>query len=459
MGRLFWKFFISIWLAQLVAVLGISGAIWIKDRNHAIRTQNIELGPPANFLLDASASILRVAGADGLRELLRQNLREQVYAVDDDGQEILGREVDPETLRQARELHARNGNLRALRTIEDAQRRQWLVFVGKRHHSAPPRPGTAAQSGRRPMHGDLPHFPFMPMIFALLASLASAAVLAWHFAKPIRLLRAAFDAAASGDLSTRVGPGMGKRRDELTDLARDFDRMAGRVQDLVEDQRRLLHDVSHELRSPLARLQAAVGLARQRPEKAAASFDRMERESARMNGMIGELLTLSRMEAGVPGAMDEVFAIDELVAAIVDDARFEAQALGKHVRLDLKHSALVRGSAELLQRAIENVVRNALRHTAPGTTVEIDIERDDGKPRVRVGIRDHGEGVPEQELDAIFRPFVKGSNASPRAEGHGLGLAIADRMIRAHQGAIHARNAAGGGLHVGIELPCCEGEA
>lgn len=450
MGRLFWKFFISIWLAQVLAIVVISGAFWLKENSDAQIAGSIEQGPPAHFLLDASEATLRTGGIEALRNLLRVNPREKVYAISVGGHELLGREVNPETLKQVRTLQARNTDAAALRTLI-VHGEEWLLFVGRR---GPP-PAASLINGVGPGgrgKGGPPRWRFMPEIFALVGSLAAAGVLAWYFAKPIRHLRSAFDDVASGKLDARVGPAVGKRRDELADLARDFDRMAERLQDLVEGQRRLLHDVSHELRSPLARLQAAVGLARQSPDKAVSSLDRIERESTRMNVMIGELLTLARLEAGVFGALNELVALDELLVAVVDDARFEANASDKDVLLDAVPARAVRGNPELLHSAIENIVRNAVRHTADGTAVEVLLWQD--RPdRVRITIRDHGDGAAEEELKDIFLHFVRGHNAH-RQTGHGLGLAIADRVIRAHGGAVNARNAPGGGLEVAVELPC-----
>jgi two-component system OmpR family sensor kinase len=290
------------------------------------------------------------------------------------------------------------------------------------------------------------------MLAGVLASFISAALLAWHFAKPIRNLRSAFDAVAAGKLEARIVPAMGARRDELADLGQDFDHMAARLQELVEGQRRLLHDVSHELRSPLARLQAAIGLARQRPEKTETMLERIERESARMDGMIGELLTLSRLEAGVSGLMDDNVDLCELVAELAEDARFEARAAGKDVIFHHGAHATVRGRAELLHSAIENVVRNAVRHTPPSSNVVVTVDCSEADDEVHVAVRDHGSGVPEEELDAIFKPFVRSSTAQA-LPGHGLGLAIAQRVVKAHGGTISASNAEGGGLRVEIRLP------
>lgn len=463
-GRLFWKFFLSIWLAQAIAVFAISGSIWVRDRDRAQRAANIELGPPAHFMMDAAEVALRAGGLPSLRDLLQQGWRERIFAVDAQGRDLLGRAIDPATVGHARQLRQQNSDTRAIRMLTAPDGSEWLVFAGKRPpppEGAPPHDGAPPPRGDRPPPGEHPpppprggsYFPFNQMALAMLASLASASILAWYFAKPIRHLRSAFDAAAAGKLDTRIGPAIGRRRDDLADLAHDFDRMAAQLQMLVDGQRRLLHDVSHELRSPLARLQAAIGLVRQRPEKADAWLDRIERECARMDKMIGELLTLSRLETGVVTGLNETLSIGELVACIIDDARFEARAEGKDVSLDDDCLAFVNGRAELLHSAIENVVRNAIRHTRQGSQVQVSVRRSEPENAVNIAVRDHGAGVPGEELDAIFQPFVQGSNSAVRSHGYGLGLAIAKRVVQAHGGTIAAANAEGGGLLVEIMLP------
>jgi len=218
-------------------------------------------------------------------------------------------------------------------------------------------------------------------------------------------------------------------------------------------QQRLLHDVSHELRSPLARLHAAIGLARQRPENAAASLDRIEFEADRMNDLVGELLTLSRIEAGVAITGQSNIDLMDLVAGIVEDARFEGQQEGQDVVLTVAAPALVRGRVELIHRAIENVVRNAMRHTPPGETVEVRIESHGG--RVRVTVLDRGPGVSTSMLTDMFKPFVRAAH-SPCGEGYGLGLAIAQRVVETLDGSIEASHREGGGLSVAMEFPLAQ---
>ncbi|HJV50222.1 MAG TPA: ATP-binding protein [Noviherbaspirillum sp.] len=444
MGRLFWKFFLSIWAAQCAAALAISASFWLK--NHARNAQEFDQSPPAVLMLDSAAATLRFGGAPALQDLLRQPHGNRIYAIDQRGNDILGRTIDQGLLAHARrQLERADARPHAVRIAAGADGMRYLLFVPWTDRSF-------GHGGPRPPR-DTWHFPLVPMLFTMLACVVSALLLAWYFAKPIRSLRAAFDAAASGDLDARIAPAMGTRRDELAELGRDFDRMASRLHMLVDGQRRLLHDVSHELRSPLARLQAAIGLARQRPERIDTSLERIERESVRMDRLVGELLTLSRLEAGVVGAIGERVNIGELAADIVDDARFEAEHEGKTVELADCGRAVVAGYAELLHSAIENVVRNAIKHTVKGSSVSVAVDADTAAGWAHVVVRDMGPGVPEDELDKIFRPFFRSIRPGKNTEGYGLGLAIAKRVIEAHQGSISASNLDTGGLCVAISLP------
>jgi two-component system, OmpR family, sensor kinase len=455
-GRLFWKFFFASWLVQALAVLALSTGVWFKDKNTARRDARVNLGPQAAFAVDAAAQTLRFGGMPALRALLQEHNGLAVYAVDGNGHELLERATTPALLQQLHQLHDSDPAAHALQEVK-AEDQTWFLFAARQPRD-PAQPNAHAfggQNGQRGLRSHRPPrepaFPVMPMVLAMMGSLISAALLAWHFAKPIRRLRQAFDDIAAGKFDTRIGH-PGKRGDELTDLGRDFDRMAHRLESVLQAQRQLLHDVSHEMRSPLARLQAAIGLARQRPDRVDTWLDRIERESMRMDGMIGEVLALARLDGGAdPQTQDEI-SVDELAAQVMDDARFEAQAAGKSVVLEPGGPATVRGSAELLHSAIENVVRNAVKHTADGSEVRTSVACDRAAGVVRVTVCDQGPGVPEEELGLIFRPFQRGSQNGD-LPGHGLGLAIAERVVQSHGGEISARNREGGGLCVEIVLP------
>jgi two-component system OmpR family sensor kinase len=293
--------------------------------------------------------------------------------------------------------------------------------------------------------------PLTPLVAGSVVSLVFAGLLARSFSRPIRSLRDAFEALIDGRLDTRIGAAIGKRDDELADLARDFDRMALRLQTSFETQRALLHDISHELRSPLARLQATGDLIRQQPQRAPDLVERIERETARIDRLVGEILMLARVDAGSVARRHDPVDLDELVREVADDAGFEATA-GCTTEIDASLPLLVDGDRELLGRALENVVRNAIRHSNANAEVWIRATTDDSTRSVRVTVRDRGPGVDPSELEAIFAPFVRRA-AADGPDGYGLGLAIARRVIDAHGGRVFASNHPDGGLLVTIELP------
>lgn len=303
--------------------------------------------------------------------------------------------------------------------------------------------------------GQAPHH-FMREVRLVLLVLVTALVsflLARVLTRPIRTLRDATHKIAAGDTSVRVGRVAGAG-DEIAALAADFDRMTARIEDLLHARERLLRDVSHELRSPLARLQVALGIARQRatPEMMPL-LDRMERESERLGELISLVLSMARLEQAHEIAQPAEVRLDELVRALASDASFEAEASDRAVRVVKDEPASVRGDAELLRQAAENVVRNAVRFAPPGTDVEIELERVNGSA-VELRVRDHGPGVPEAALGEIFRPFTRVDEARDRVSGGaGIGLAITERAVRLHEGSVAAANAEGGGLVVTIRLP------
>jgi signal transduction histidine kinase len=269
-------------------------------------------------------------------------------------------------------------------------------------------------------------------------------------AKPAAALQQAAQRMAAGDLSARVGGAYPLARDELGLLAREFDHMAERIEALVAHERAVLQDVSHELRSPLARLQLILELARQEGGGAGAEhFGRAEREIARLDLLIGELLALTRMEADLPGMALETVDLGALAAECVDEARLEADAHGAPLRLDAPQPLEVSGNPQLLARALDNLLANAIKFGA-GAEILVSLRKDGAG--ATLSVRDHGPGVPEAELPRLFRLFFRGSNAA-RAEGHGLGLAIVQRIVRAHGGEVDAANASGGGLCITLSLP------
>jgi Signal transduction histidine kinase len=280
-------------------------------------------------------------------------------------------------------------------------------------------------------------------------------VLARHIAAPIDRLRSATKKIAREQLETRIDRDVLNRGDELADLGRDFNGMADRIEHLVTAQRQLLSDVSHALRSPLARLNVALGLARRHSVAGIAEhLDRIELETERLNTLIGQLLTMARVDSGV-GLERKVFDVAALVDEVAMDADYEARARGCVVAVSGERNCLVTGAADLIRGAVENVVRNAVRHTADGTRVEISLERREGArgPSVLINVRDRGAGVPDKVVPRLFVPFYRGPHTDNNQNGTGLGLAITRRVFEVHGGSATAANADGGGFVVSLELP------
>jgi two-component system sensor histidine kinase CpxA len=301
------------------------------------------------------------------------------------------------------------------------------------------------------------HTPGLGIAIAILTSGLVCFLLARSLTAPIVRLRAATRKLAKGELSARAGPTGAHRRDEIAELVRDFDAMAERLENLVNAQSRLLNDISHELRSPLARLSVALGLARQRtgPE-VAGNLNRIELEANRLNELIGRLLTLARMEEGDQPTPMAPIRLGDLVCEVAKDAEFEAQGRHCQVRCEVVQDAVVLGNSALLHSAIENVVRNAMRYTHEGTEIEIEVQRADlaNGAEAIIRVSDHGPGVPEPALSKLFRPFYRIDDARNRQTGGvGLGLSITERAVRLHGGSVAAQNRAGGGLIVEIRLP------
>lgn len=425
MGRLFWKLFFAFVAALAVAALLVALAlslIWPRE-GRGPRPQSVLMADTVEVLLREQGPPATVA----LLEIWRAQQVPLPLLVRPDGSELFGRAVSAERLDTARVV-----------SIEGAQ---WKVLAAARGD----RPPSAA--GGLP----LPPPPFLEVVALLIGALTFSAALAWYLSRPVRHLSQAFDALAGGDLSVRTAARIGRRRDEIADLGRGFDRMAARIEQLVDAQRRLLHDVSHELRSPLARMSAAIGLARQDPSRIEAMLERVERETARLDTLVGELLGLARLEHDAAHTLPQPVALDALLHDVAGDARFEAAARDVEVVLSTDGAGpVVKGQVELLRRTFDNVLRNAVKYAPAGSVVHIALDRADG--RARVSISDGGCGVADGELERIFDPFFRGERCDGSA-GAGLGLSIARRAVEAHGGDIRASNAEGGGLRVDIRLP------
>lgn len=290
------------------------------------------------------------------------------------------------------------------------------------------------------------------LLILIVAGLLFSMALAHYVTRPLVALREGFNRIAQGDLKVRIQERVGRKGDEIADLALEFDSMAARLSQLVTARDRLLHDVSHELRSPLTRLQLAIGLARQDPRRTEDSLDRIDREARKLDEMVHELLALARAESGVDDDND-YFDPVALAASVIADARFEAQCTGNRIAftppvLAEECRPSVRGSAKLIWRAIENVVRNAVRFSPAGGLITVRVDLVESPLCYRFTIMDEGPGADAETIDTLFEPFVRADRA-----GIGLGLAIAKRAVLAHRGSINASNRPEGGFMVEIEIP------
>lgn len=452
MHRLFWKIFVSFWLALVV----FAGAAMFAASNYLETTRlHEEHGRPfdrlSSYQRQAQAAADR-GGVEGLKAWAEELDRREaipMLLIDDAGKDLLGRPVSPFVV--ARLNRERLRDLREEREEREHRPRipPVLLADGSRYRMVP---DFQSVTLGRVLHR--PRVIALPLAIAALVSALVCLLLSRYLTLPLERLRRTTQQLAAGDLSQRVAPSLGRRKDEIADLAVAFDRMAERLEKVFGAQKQLLRDASHELRSPLARLQVALGLARQRAHGGEKELDRIERETERLNELIGRLLSLSRLEAGVDSASVEPVDLAELLEALVEDARFEAGARGCRVTLRESVPATVSANPLWLRSALENVVRNAIKYTREDSDVEIALREERAQPGwVTVQVRDRGPGVPEKDLARLFEPFVRVGEARDRASGgYGLGLAIADRAVRLFGGEIAARNEPDGGLSVLIRL-------
>ena len=469
MRTLFGKFLLWFWLA-LAVMLGAEVALETVSLREGLGLHPEGASGPFAFYAELARETLGRSGPAGLDSLLRRFEEHGdlvTFCIDSAGG-TTGRRPAPRATREAGRAALRSG---AGMLIEGPGG----FFVGYPlgrhggrslalvlHPTGRAREGGSSERGETPASEPgwaslLPYDLGVRALVWLVLGGLGCYLLARYITAPVTRLRNATRRLAEGDLSARVGSERHRRRDELEDLGRDFDRMAARLETLVSAQRRLLSDISHELRSPLARMNVALGLLRQRGvDDPDGMLGRLETEADRLNGLIGDLLTLSRVESGEPGPGPRPLDLGLLAEEIADDARFEAGARGCEVRLIRPGTVLADGEPELLHSALENVVRNAVRHTADGTAVEITVElrADAGSPEAVIEVRDHGPGLPGDQLGRIFEPFYRLDDARERSSGGtGLGLAIAKRAVMQHGGQIRADAAPGGGLIVTIRLP------
>ena len=451
MNSLYGRIFLAFWAAMVLIAGGTAGLTYL-----ALAERGDEMPRGAGALMNDAARALAEGGEPALVQWLRgepdRSVQLRVLVVAEDGHELLGR---PLPAHFGRLLRMPRGGLPDYPGIEVVPARPLpqLVTPDGRHY------GILVLPPHRPfgLLSAIPETRIAVLLLALMVTGVASWLLTRSITRPMRALGAATRDLAGGNLDARVASQVSARADELGTLARDFDAMAARLRDLMRGREQLLRDVSHELRSPLARMRVAVGLARQPGSDAARELVRLESEIERLDRLIGQVLHLARLDAAARTELTDRVDLVELLDDIARDAAFEAQPRNVTVAWQPPAAmAPVRGNPAWLASAIENVVRNAVRYTAEGSAVELAVAHD--AERVHIVVRDHGPGVPPSELTHIFEPFHRVAESRTRETGgDGIGLAITARVLAAHGGSARAENAPGGGLRVTLSLPAGAG--
>ncbi|HUY93928.1 MAG TPA: ATP-binding protein [Terracidiphilus sp.] len=448
MRSLFLKIFIIFWIAESL-IFVISTALILNRRFPGPAPF---LGPAYNALRGESARAIADYESEGCAGMLaRAQERKATEALADAEGNVLCKSVEFDAAHAAppdAEIGGAQAGANYIWTVRatSASGKLYLYML-----SVP------RMRGRRTWYGDMWRFAFPQLPVAIAVGGLATFVLVLIFTRPVARLRQAARELARGRLSTRVKerrPGETDKGDEFAGLVHDFNHMAERLESLVSAQRMLLRDVSHELRSPLARLSVALELSRDDADATMTThLDRIEREAERLNQLIGQLLTLAQMETAETLDRPEHVSLKGLIEQMIPDAEYEAQQRDAAVELHAECECAVDGRRELLYRAIENVVRNAIRYTEAGTRVEIRLKEDRPRKLAVIEVSDRGPGIPEAELEAIFRPFYRLDTArSAHTGGVGVGLAIAERAVKLHNGQIRALNREGGGTTIRITL-------
>jgi two-component system sensor histidine kinase CpxA len=452
---LYWRIFLAFWAALALILIG---TLTVAMNATAHRTERpwVQRGQ----LYAQAARAFEAGGPAALRDWLETLPGEplaRTFVVEPSGKDILGRPLPPSLNRAAGGSDTAAGSGTAPGAISPVGGA--LVLVGADGSSYHVVVGPVRDNPRLFGELELPGVPLSVLLIALVVSGALCFLLARYLAAPVERLRLATRQMASGNLNVRVLPALKGRKDEVGLLAADLDTMAQRLRTLLDTRQQLLRDVSHELRSPLTRLQLALSLARRESGPGERYLARIACEADRLEELIARTLKLARLEQPLPALEPRQLDVAELLANILSDVAIEVDAQGCRIDLHAQPGLFVEGDPELLRSAFENVIRNAVRYSPLGAPVSVSTRLEAPaareQRRVVVEVSDHGPGVPEKDLQLIFEPFYRVETAREHRHvgGEGLGLAIAARAVTLHNGRIEARNVPGGGLAVMITLP------
>lgn len=456
MRSLFWKMFFGAWITAMVMVVAAIYITHFGEFGDPRQKERFE-GPALFHEVVRTMRATRRHGPGYFQHWLErqpEKVQRQVFAIDEYGREVLGRPLPRDMEPLLDSLNYRNRETHML-----VNKKPTVGFFLPLRDEESLRIALIAGHSKEGLLLRFLWHNFWPIL--LLSMIASGAVCYWlarYLSRPLDQLRTATRRVAAGELDYRVAPGLHSRSDELADLARDFDSMTAQLQESMAEQRRLIKDVSHELRSPLARLQVALGIARQKNiRELDTELDKIGKAADYLEDIIADVLSLP-VAGRDQRPLDDVVEINSLVEALLEDLRAEAQS--KKLRFELSapgKELLVATRGSSLTAALENILRNAIKYSPDSGAVSIVLEEMGQYCRIRV--IDSGSGVAEEDLQAIFRPFYRTDAARTRESGgFGLGLAIAQRSILHHGGRIAASNAPGAGLCVEIELPLVEAD-
>lgn len=461
--RLFTKVFLLL-LATLLITAGLSSWLGEKWRTES-RIIEANIAQLSNMGRTA-LSVYELEGVEGYRHWIRQNMRRR---------HIYGRLLDSNATPLqgfgpgfGRERAGRAMPEHMKKVLEQAVHEQRLVTMIQPPLVAAALPLTGEQSNyywiantmlsEEEMRESGSSMRLLQLLIAIFTIAAVSTLLTRMLTQPVRSLQHTTERLGEGDLESRVEEQVTTRNDELGELGRSINSTTDRLVRLLTSHKQLLRDISHELRSPLARLQVALQLARSSAsEQTNSELDRIEKEAETLNELIGEVLTLARIEQGAVELQREPLQINRIISEVLEDAAFEAESDAKSISFHAQATCQLSCDRLWITRSLDNVVRNAVRHTPAGSSVEITLQQHNG--RIVIAVRDHGNGADEALLEKLFEPFVRGSEARERhahGSGYGLGLAIAKHAVELHGGSIKAANHADGGLVVTITLPAIE---
>lgn len=449
--RLFWKIFLPFWVAQALLL----GLLYLRLHNR-LHNENPWWVQPERRLVPSLAELavgrFENDGQPALRALLDQSSmlhRSNYWLLDGQGRELSGRPLPDDMIGFAQRALRHEGIARPDEAVVivapvNTQRDNYLLIA----EIIPPPLGERVP-------GDLLFILKLGTIISALMCL----VIAHYLSKPIERLRNATNELARGNLDIRVGATIGKRKDEIADLVRDFDSMAEELRKQIQSERNLLSGVSHELRSPIARMRLALALARSNdPAEREEMLERVEQDTIQLDSILESILTVARLESGQYKPKFEVLSVNEILDEVLDDARFEAAATHATVTYTDDAIVTISGDPGLLRSAIENVLRNAIFYSGEGGTIDVRLRVDGGQAVITV--RDNGTGVPEESLPLLFKPFFRVDDSRVTSTGGmGLGLAIVRNAMTTHGGTVSARNVSPHGLEVELRIPVAGSQA